>query len=114
MEINAAQSGQCREKSNETGREDTALGFALSPMLLWRTTLWRCGELVFKCSPGGQEIVMSARPRRSVLYMPGSNAKALAKAATLKSTSGMPNAAMTSTPKVFANSISAGPSVGSW
>src|SRR5438270_39379 len=31
----------------------------------------------------GQEIVMLARPRRSVLYMPGSNAKALAKAATL-------------------------------
>jgi len=30
-----------------------------------------------------QEIVMLARPRRSVLYMPGSNAKALAKAATL-------------------------------
>jgi citrate lyase subunit beta / citryl-CoA lyase len=31
----------------------------------------------------GQEMVMLARPRRSVLYMPGSNAKALAKAATL-------------------------------
>jgi citrate lyase subunit beta/citryl-CoA lyase len=30
-----------------------------------------------------QEIDMLARPRRSVLYMPGSNAKALAKAATL-------------------------------
>src|SRR5271168_3220634 len=27
-----------------------------------------------------QEIVMVARPRRSVLYMPGSNAKAIAKA----------------------------------
>jgi citrate lyase subunit beta/citryl-CoA lyase len=31
----------------------------------------------------GQEIAMLARPRRSVLYMPGSNAKALAKASTL-------------------------------
>jgi citrate lyase subunit beta / citryl-CoA lyase len=31
----------------------------------------------------GQEIVMLVRPRRSVLYMPGSNSKALAKAATL-------------------------------
>jgi citrate lyase subunit beta/citryl-CoA lyase len=30
-----------------------------------------------------QEIVMVVRPRRSVLYMPGSNAKALAKARTL-------------------------------
>jgi citrate lyase subunit beta/citryl-CoA lyase len=30
-----------------------------------------------------QEIVMVARPRRSVLYMPGSNAKAIAKARTL-------------------------------
>src|SRR5208337_1568705 len=39
--------------------------------------------LVFKCSQCCQEIVMLARPRRSVLYMPGSNSKALAKAPTL-------------------------------
>src|SRR5271168_4870294 len=45
--------------------------------------LWRRSELVAKCSSCGQEIVMFARPRRSVLYMPGSNAKALAKAAAL-------------------------------
>jgi citrate lyase subunit beta / citryl-CoA lyase len=52
-------------------------------MLLWRTALWRRSRLPFKFQPKGQEIDMLARPRRSVLYMPGSNAKALAKAATL-------------------------------
>jgi citrate lyase subunit beta / citryl-CoA lyase len=52
-------------------------------MLLWRTGLWRRSKLASKFQPNGQEIDMLARPRRSVLYMPGSNAKALAKAATL-------------------------------
>jgi citrate lyase subunit beta/citryl-CoA lyase len=52
-------------------------------MLPWRTPLWRRSKLAFRFPPEGQEIVMHARPRRSVLYMPGSNAKALAKAATL-------------------------------
>src|SRR5208282_2783613 len=56
---------------------------ALSPMLLWRTALWRRSKVASKFRPKGQEIAMLARPRRSVLYMPGSNAKALAKASTL-------------------------------
>src|SRR5271165_7589193 len=52
-------------------------------MLLLRRALWRRSKLGFKFQAKGQEIAMFARPRRSVLYMPGSNAKALAKAATL-------------------------------
>jgi citrate lyase subunit beta / citryl-CoA lyase len=52
-------------------------------MLLWRTALWRRSKLGSKFQPKGQEIDMLARPRRSVLYMPGSNANALAKAGTL-------------------------------
>jgi citrate lyase subunit beta/citryl-CoA lyase len=52
-------------------------------MLLLRRGLWRRSKLTFKFPAESQEINMFARPRRSVLYMPGSNAKALAKTATL-------------------------------